>query len=74
MFQAGCRSLLGLLAGLWDSSREWPLASYLQGFLSVAGSIVIVGRTESGMLLKAAEMNGWQSRHFRSVRWSSVCS
>lgn len=35
----------------------------------MAGSIVIVGRTESGMLLKAAEMNGRQSRPFRSVRW-----
>lgn len=45
------------------------MASYLEGFLSMAGSIVIVGRTESGMLLKAAEMNRWQSRPFRSVRW-----
>lgn len=47
---------------LGDSSRGWPWASYLQpmGFLFVAGSIVIVIRAGSGMLLRK---DGWQSGH-----------
>lgn len=66
--KACSRQDTGACWGCWQFSGK-PLASYLQGFLSVAGSIVIVSRRESGMLLKAAEMNGWQSRHFGSVRW-----